>query len=130
LVALADHREASVRTAAEQLVAAGHKALTIRCDVADERQVAAMVEQTVSAFGGWMRLSTMQEFDRVNAMRLELNSFKNRISSFVSPDRSRDEEERDLHQYWPRSYRGRDSTHQGAGGSSGRDLPSHQGKPA
>jgi hypothetical protein len=36
LVALADHREASVRTAAEQLVAAGHKALAIRCDVADE----------------------------------------------------------------------------------------------
>ena len=50
LVALADHREASVRTAAKQLVAAGHKALAIRCDVADERQAAVMVEQTVSAF--------------------------------------------------------------------------------
>jgi threonine dehydrogenase-like Zn-dependent dehydrogenase len=34
-MAPADHREASVRTAAEQLVAAGHKALAIRCDVAD-----------------------------------------------------------------------------------------------
>jgi threonine dehydrogenase-like Zn-dependent dehydrogenase len=76
LVALADHREASVRTAAEQLVAAGHKALAIRCDVADERQVAAMVGQTVSAFGGWMRLSTMLEFDRVNAMRLVLHEIR------------------------------------------------------
>src|SRR6266436_9576397 len=50
-VALADHHEESVRTAAEELVAAGHKALAIRCDVAKEREVAAMVEQTVSIFG-------------------------------------------------------------------------------
>src|SRR6266568_8041458 len=50
-VVLADYHEESVRAAAEDLVAAGHKALVIRCDVADERQVAAMVEQTVSTFG-------------------------------------------------------------------------------
>jgi len=51
-VVLADYHEESVRAAAaEDLVAAGHKALAVRCDVADERQVAAMVEQTVSQFG-------------------------------------------------------------------------------
>ena len=50
-VVLAGHQEASVRAAAEDLVAAGHKARAIRCDVADEAQVAAMVEQTVSTFG-------------------------------------------------------------------------------
>src|SRR6266853_3726777 len=41
----------AVRTAAERLVAAGHKAIAIRSDVTDEAQVKAMVEQTVSAFG-------------------------------------------------------------------------------
>jgi NAD(P)-dependent dehydrogenase (short-subunit alcohol dehydrogenase family) len=84
-VVLADHHEDSVRAAAEELAAAGHKALAIRCDVADERQVAAMVEQTVSAFG---RLdaafnnagvqspiaetadASVEEFDRVNAINL------------------------------------------------------------
>src|SRR5205809_5103233 len=50
-VALADVNEAGVRSAAEDLVAAGHKANGIRCDVADEAEVAAMVEQTVSTFG-------------------------------------------------------------------------------
>jgi len=59
-VVLADYHEETVRAAAEELVAAGHKALAVRCDVADERQVAAMVEQTVSQFGQRMRHSTMQ----------------------------------------------------------------------
>jgi NAD(P)-dependent dehydrogenase (short-subunit alcohol dehydrogenase family) len=51
-VALADIREDAVRSAAEGLVAAGHKAIAVRCNVADEAEVAAMVEQTVSTFGG------------------------------------------------------------------------------
>jgi NAD(P)-dependent dehydrogenase (short-subunit alcohol dehydrogenase family) len=50
-VALADVNEAAVRSAAEDLMAAGHKAIGIRCNVADEAEVAAMVEQTVSTFG-------------------------------------------------------------------------------
>jgi NAD(P)-dependent dehydrogenase (short-subunit alcohol dehydrogenase family) len=50
-VALADVNEKAVRSAAEELVAAGHKAIAIRCNVADEAEVAAMVEQTVSTFG-------------------------------------------------------------------------------
>jgi NAD(P)-dependent dehydrogenase (short-subunit alcohol dehydrogenase family) len=84
-VVLADVNEAAARAAAEQLVAAGHKAIAVRCDVADEAQVKAMVEQTVSAFG---RLDAAfnnagvqspiaetadasgEEFDRVNAINL------------------------------------------------------------
>src|SRR5262245_31034114 len=84
-VALADIHEDGARSTAEELVAAGRKALVIRCDVADERQVAAMVEQTVSTFG---RLDaafnnagvqsplaetadvSVEDFDRVNAINL------------------------------------------------------------
>ena len=50
-VVLADVNAEAVRAATERLVTAGHKALGIRCDVADERQVAAMVEQAISTFG-------------------------------------------------------------------------------
>ena len=50
-VALADVQENAVRSAAKELIAAGHKAVAIRCNVADEAEVAAMVEQTVAAFG-------------------------------------------------------------------------------
>jgi NAD(P)-dependent dehydrogenase (short-subunit alcohol dehydrogenase family) len=84
-VALADVQENAVRSAAEELVSAGHKAIAVRCDVADEAEVAAMVEQTASTFG---RLdaafnnacvqspavetaeSSSEEFDRVNAINL------------------------------------------------------------
>ena len=44
---LGDHEDA-VRAAADELTRAGHKALTIRCNVADERQVEAAVAQTVA----------------------------------------------------------------------------------
>jgi NAD(P)-dependent dehydrogenase (short-subunit alcohol dehydrogenase family) len=84
-VVLADNREEVVQAAAESLLAAGHRALAVRCDVADEKQVAAMVEQTVASFG---RLDAAfnnagvqspvaetadasgEEFDRVNAINL------------------------------------------------------------
>src|SRR3989449_7875537 len=84
-VGLVDINESAVRTIAERLVAAGHKAIAIRCDVTDEGQVKAMVEQTVSAFGrldvafnnaGVQSLAaetadaTSEEFDRVNAINL------------------------------------------------------------
>ncbi|MGE5737125.1 MAG: SDR family oxidoreductase [Acidobacteriota bacterium] len=84
-VALVDINESAVRTAAEQLVSAGHKAIAIPCDVTDEAQVKAMIEQIVSKFGrldaafnnaGVQSLavetadSTSQEFDRVNAINL------------------------------------------------------------
>src|SRR3989454_5680917 len=84
-VALVDINESPVRTATERLIAAAHKAIAIRCDVTDEAQVQAMVEQTFSAFGhldvafnnaGVQSLAietadaTSQEFDRVNAINL------------------------------------------------------------
>jgi len=50
-VALADINEDGARSAAQDLVAAGHKAIGVRCDVADADEVAAMVRQTVSTFG-------------------------------------------------------------------------------
>jgi NAD(P)-dependent dehydrogenase (short-subunit alcohol dehydrogenase family) len=50
-VALADWNEQAARSAAEELAANGHKTLAIQCDVADDDQVEAMVEQTVLAFG-------------------------------------------------------------------------------
>ena len=84
-VALSDIHENAVRSAAEELVAAGHKAIGIRCDVADEAEVAAMVEQTVASFGRLdaafnnagvqappsdMADEAAEEFDRVNAINL------------------------------------------------------------
>jgi len=50
-VALADINEAAVRSAAADLVAAGHRAIGIRCDVADIDEVAGMVAETVTTFG-------------------------------------------------------------------------------
>lgn len=50
-VVLADFKEDAVKAAAEKLVAAGHKALALRCDVSDDAQVAAMVDRTVAEFG-------------------------------------------------------------------------------
>src|SRR5437762_14368101 len=85
VVALVDINESAVRIDTGRLVAAGHKGIAIRCDVTDEAQVKAMVEQTVATFG---RLDTafnnagiqsavsevadagVEEFDRVNAVNL------------------------------------------------------------
>jgi NAD(P)-dependent dehydrogenase (short-subunit alcohol dehydrogenase family) len=50
-VALADVNGDGARGAADALVAAGHKAIGIRCDVADLAEVEAMVKQTVSTLG-------------------------------------------------------------------------------
>jgi NAD(P)-dependent dehydrogenase (short-subunit alcohol dehydrogenase family) len=84
-VALADINGDSVRSVAEELVSAGHQAIAVRCDVANEAEVAAMIEQTVATFG---RLDAAfnnagvqspavetadasgEEFDRVNAINL------------------------------------------------------------
>ncbi len=50
-VVLADFKEDAVKAAAEELVAAGHKALAFRCDVSDDAQVEAMVDRAVAEFG-------------------------------------------------------------------------------
>jgi NAD(P)-dependent dehydrogenase (short-subunit alcohol dehydrogenase family) len=49
-VVLTDFNEDAVEAAAQTLIAAGHKARAIRCDVSDDAQVAAMVERTVAEF--------------------------------------------------------------------------------
>ena len=50
-VVLADFKEDAVKAAAQKLVAAGHKAFAVRCDVSDDAQVAATVDRTVAEFG-------------------------------------------------------------------------------
>jgi NAD(P)-dependent dehydrogenase (short-subunit alcohol dehydrogenase family) len=84
-VVLADLDPVAVDRAARSLIDAGHQALGVVCDVADEAQAAAMVATTVEAFG---RLDmafnnagiqapptdaadeTAENFDRVNAVNL------------------------------------------------------------
>ncbi|HET6409867.1 MAG TPA: glucose 1-dehydrogenase [Chthoniobacteraceae bacterium] len=84
-VVLADFREDVVHAEAEKLVAAGHKAIAVRCDVSDDSQVAAMVDRTIAEYGrldaafnnaGVMARiaptaeSTLEEWDRVIGINL------------------------------------------------------------
>ena len=84
-VVLADHKEDPVKGAAKELVAAGHKAIAIRCDASDDAQVAAMVDRTIAELGrldaafnnaGVMARiaptadSTREEWDRVIGINL------------------------------------------------------------
>ena len=84
-VVLADWNEKAVRSAADELAASGHKALAIRCDVADDAQIEAMIDKTVAAFGrldaaynnaGIQNVlaetadATREDFDRVTAINL------------------------------------------------------------
>lgn len=50
-VVLADVNEEAIRAATAELVSAGHQALAVPCNVADEAEVAAMIEQTVATYG-------------------------------------------------------------------------------
>lgn len=50
-VALADINGESAQAAAQALIAQGHRAIGIGCDVADIDQVEAMVKETVATFG-------------------------------------------------------------------------------
>ncbi|MEW1777803.1 glucose 1-dehydrogenase [Streptomyces sp. NPDC086777] len=84
-VVLADIDEKAVQRAAEELTAAGHRAIGVACDVTDEGQAAAMVDRAVATYG---RLDmafnnagvqvppsdaadeTAENFDHVNAVNL------------------------------------------------------------
>ena len=48
---LADVDERALGAAADELRAQGHRVLGVACDVADEDQVAALVDRTVTEFG-------------------------------------------------------------------------------
>jgi NAD(P)-dependent dehydrogenase (short-subunit alcohol dehydrogenase family) len=50
-VVLADVNQGALQSATDTLAAAGHQALGVTCDVADEASVAAMVQHGVEAFG-------------------------------------------------------------------------------
>src|SRR5688500_16953525 len=84
-VVLADMNENALRTATDALTSAGHQALGVLCDVADEAQAAAMVERTVATFGrldmafnnagilgpvGDLTDETAAAFDQVTAVNL------------------------------------------------------------
>ena len=84
-VVLADIDEIALRTATDELTTAGHQAMCVTCDVADEAQAVTMVERAVATFG---RLDMAfnnagvqappsdaaderaEDFDRVNAINL------------------------------------------------------------
>jgi len=84
-VVLADVDEDAVRSIADELTAAGHKAMAVGCNVADEAEVARMVERTVAAYGRLdaaynnagvqspaveMADASGKEYDRVEAINL------------------------------------------------------------
>jgi NAD(P)-dependent dehydrogenase (short-subunit alcohol dehydrogenase family) len=84
-VALADWNEKAVHSAAEGLAVKGYKTFAIHCDVSDDNQVEAMVDQTVATFGrldaaynnaGVQNIiaetadATREDFDRVLAINL------------------------------------------------------------
>jgi NAD(P)-dependent dehydrogenase (short-subunit alcohol dehydrogenase family) len=50
-VVMADWNEKAVQAAAQEIADKGHQTLAIRCDVSDDADVEAMVQQTVSKFG-------------------------------------------------------------------------------
>jgi NAD(P)-dependent dehydrogenase (short-subunit alcohol dehydrogenase family) len=50
-VVLSDINQDALRTATDGLTAAGHDAIAVTCDVADEAQAAAMIERAVATFG-------------------------------------------------------------------------------
>jgi NAD(P)-dependent dehydrogenase (short-subunit alcohol dehydrogenase family) len=85
-VVLSDVNEAAAYAAADQLVTEGHKAIGVRCDVTNEAEVKAMVDQTVSTFGHLDAAfnnagvqspavetadASGEEFDRVTAINLK-----------------------------------------------------------
>jgi NAD(P)-dependent dehydrogenase (short-subunit alcohol dehydrogenase family) len=84
-VVLADINEEALRAATDELTSAGHQAIGVICDVADEAQAAAMVERSVATFGrldlafnnagivgftGDLADESAESFDRVTAINL------------------------------------------------------------
>ena len=80
-VVLADFKEDAVKAAAHTLVAAGHKALAVRCDVSDDAQVGAMVERTVAEFG---RLDAASVGERLQCRKLSATGLGRVITRRVS----------------------------------------------
>ena len=84
-VVLADVNEAQLHLETEKLIAAGHQATAVVCDVADDAQVATMIERAVATYGrldmafnnagiaghsGSLTDETVESFDHLNAINL------------------------------------------------------------
>jgi NAD(P)-dependent dehydrogenase (short-subunit alcohol dehydrogenase family) len=84
-VVLADINTDALDAATDALTAAGHQAMGVTCDVADETQAAAMIERTVAVYGrldmafnnagiigftGDLADESAESFDRVTAINL------------------------------------------------------------
>lgn len=84
-VALVDVNGEAAQAQADALIAAGHKAIGLRCDVADIDQVEAMVKETIATFGqldaafnnaGIQNIlaeiadATVEDYDRVMSINL------------------------------------------------------------
>ena len=84
-VVLADINEDALRTATDELTSAGHQAIGVTCDVADEAQAASMVDHTVATYGrldmafnnagvvgftGDLADESAESFDKVTAVNL------------------------------------------------------------
>jgi NAD(P)-dependent dehydrogenase (short-subunit alcohol dehydrogenase family) len=84
-VVLADWNEKAAQAAARELADRGHRTLALRCDVSDDAQVEAMIQNTVATFGrldaaynnaGVQNLlaetadTTREDYDRVMAINL------------------------------------------------------------
>jgi NAD(P)-dependent dehydrogenase (short-subunit alcohol dehydrogenase family) len=84
-VVLADINANAVETVTAELIAAGHRAIGVTCDVADEEQAAAVVERAVATYGrldmafnnagivgftGDLAEESADSFDRVTAINL------------------------------------------------------------
>ena len=84
-VVLADRDEEAVKAAADSLASEGYKTLAIVCDVSDDKQVEAMIQQVVSTFGSLDAAynnagiqnelkgaaeQTREDFDRVTGVNL------------------------------------------------------------
>ena len=78
-VALADVQGDAVRLAAQELVSAGRRAIAVHCNVADETEVAEMVEETVSPSDGWTRRSTTPACSLLQ-WKLRMRAAKNSIA--------------------------------------------------
>lgn len=84
-VVLADVDQTALESETDKLIATGHQATAIVCDVADEAQVAAMIERTLARYGrldmafnnagiaghsGPLTEESAEAFDRINSINL------------------------------------------------------------
>ena len=88
-VILADINETALRTATDDLTAAGHQVLGVRCDVSDEVSVAAMMKATVDTPVGTITTRLTNAQSAAPASRSHSDPLSLCPRSVCSPDHSR-----------------------------------------